>query len=419
MKINNDGLRLIYDQYSNEENRLTHALLHTVGSSEWLFSRFLENLVGVNVPLAGQTFEISTQKVPFSHGDNNPEEVESIPDAWIVDRSSKLGIAIEVKGNKNSLSLSQLRYHSSRIKDYKHPYLLVITPDLQKPRKILELERKEGKSLHVVWLSWDAVYQWLIKLPINKSPNRSKERFLAISMREYLERRREVLGFRGIYFPKGFNVFEAKAILNAEMAELESTVKKHYKVLVRRRPAITTFSQESVWDCFGVEKGFTSDLHITFDINETSHHISLTVPNSARRAWSRLKSIFSDEENLDLLFSILGTLRKEVPHLFVQFTQRHFIAQKFAVRDGFMEFDVDTLGSPFRGKGSKAREFSIWLPAIKDAIVNKKRINGQVMFISRFLFNETKGIERAEFIKTAKATVKAFKPLYDFLRKSD
>lgn len=110
MKIIKDGLHSLYDQYSNEENRLTHALLHTIGSSQWLFSRFLKNLVGVNVPLAGGTYEISTQKVPFSHGDNNPETVESVPDAWIIDGSSKLGIAVEVKDRKNALSLSQLRH---------------------------------------------------------------------------------------------------------------------------------------------------------------------------------------------------------------------------------------------------------------------------------------------------------------------
>jgi len=52
MKINKARLHPLYDRYANEENRLTHALLHTVSSSEWLFSRFLKNFVGVNVSLA-------------------------------------------------------------------------------------------------------------------------------------------------------------------------------------------------------------------------------------------------------------------------------------------------------------------------------------------------------------------------------
>ncbi|MBW1668252.1 MAG: hypothetical protein JRJ66_09415 [Deltaproteobacteria bacterium] len=48
MRINKDRLNPLYDQYSNEENRLTHALLHTIGSSQWLFSRFLREIVGVS-----------------------------------------------------------------------------------------------------------------------------------------------------------------------------------------------------------------------------------------------------------------------------------------------------------------------------------------------------------------------------------
>ena len=350
MKINKNRLHPLYDQYSNQENRLTHALLHSIGSSEWLLCRFLKYIIGYEISLTGETYEISTQKTPFSYGDENQEDIESIPDAWIVDENSRLGIVIEVKDRKNSLSLSQLRSHANKVKNYKYPYLLVITPDLKLPKKITDLEQKENERLHIVWRSWDEIYRWLINLNIPKSSQRTKDQFLVTSMREYLERRREVLGFQGIYFPSGFNVLEAKAILNAEMEELKSNVTELYKNLDKRRPAITTFSQESVWDCFGSEEGFTADLHLTLGMHEKSHHIALTVPNSAKKAWSRLKKVFSDEANQEQLFSILKSLRNEVPHLFIEFNQRHFVARKFGVSDGYMEFDIDTLGAPFRKK---------------------------------------------------------------------
>jgi hypothetical protein len=83
-----------------------------------------------------------------------------------------------------------------------------------------------------------------------------------------------------------------------------------------------------------------------------------------------------------------------------------------------MEFDVDTIDSRFRTNKSEAKEFPVWFDAITQAIVNKRRVNGQVMFKSRFFLNETKGINKPEFIDTAKDTVKAFKPLYTFLRRS-
>ena len=417
MKINRTRLHPLYDQYSNDENRLTHALLHTIGSSQSLFSRFLKDIVGISSFSARETYEISTQKVPFQHGDNDAKDIESIPDAWIVDGSSKLAIAIEVKDKKNSLRLNQLRGHANRIIDYQHQYLLAITPDLSEPDKIEELKRKERTKLNIVWRSWDEVYRWLMELAGKRVTRNEKESFLVSSMQEYLERRREVLGFQGIHFRSVFNVSEAKDILNAEMEELKPTIQTLYKDLGKRRPAITTFSQESVWDCFGSEEGFNADLHLTLGIHEKSHHIALTVPNSAKKVWPRLKKVFSDEANQEQLFSILKSLRNEVPHLFIEFNQRHFVARKFGVIDGYMEFDIDTLGAPFRKKDSKAKEFPVWLPAIKAAVVNKKRINGQVMFKSKFFFNETKGIDKPQFIETAKRTIKAFKPLYDFLRK--
>ena len=365
MKIKKDRLNPLYDQYSNEENRLTHALLHTIGSSQWLFSRFLKEIVGVSELAPRESYEISTQKVPFSHGDTDAREIESIPDAWIVSESSNLGIAIEVKDKKNSLRLNQLRGHANRIAYYRRQYLLVITPDLREPSKIEELKHKERRELNIVWRSWVEVHNWLVRLAGKGVSGRPMAAFLISSMLHYLERRSEVLGFRGIKFPHGFNVLDAKTILNSMMEELEGTVEKHYKDLVKRCPAITTFFQDAVWDCFGSEEGL-----------------------------------------------------KQIPHLFLEFNQRHFIAQKKGFRDGYMEFDIDTLGPPFKRKGSKAKEFRVWWDAFANAVIDKKRINGQVMFKSRFYLAETKGIDRPEFIRTARKTMKAFKPLHDFLRKA-
>jgi len=396
MKIDKNRLHPLYDQYSNAENRLTHALLHTIGSSPFLFSRFLKNIVGISDNLSGGIFEISTQKVPFSHGDDDQEKVESIPDAWIINEQKGIGIAIEVKDVKNNIRISQLSKHAARIHDYKKQYLLVITPDLKRPEKIDVLKRKEQKKLNIVWCSWNEIYRWLSKLQKSELSKRKKDEFLLKSMQEYLDRRREVLGFQGIKFDKGFNVNEGKIILNAEMEELELFVKKTFKDLVRRRPAITTFSLESVWDCFGVEDGFTSDLHLTFGIKETCHDIAIVVPNASNKPWKRLKEIFSDPKEEEKLLLILEDLRKQVPHLYVEFIQRHFIAQKIGIRDGFMEFNIDTLGKQFKNKKTKAKEFPIWYPAIKSAVLNKSNKPG--------------------FIKTAEKTIKAFKPLYKFIR---
>lgn len=416
MKIIRKRLNSIFDQYSNQENRLTHALLQTIGSSEWLLSTFLREMFRIN-DFSG-FFEISTQKVPLAQGDKEPKDIQSIPDAWIINEKQSLGIAIEVKNKKKSLRADQLYKHAKRICAYKSRYLLVISPDLEQPPLLSKPIALNRMNVRLVWQSWDKIYIWARKLEVRRAIKDKRDKFLVSSFRDYLERRREILGFQGIFFIDHFDVEQAKQILSAEMEEVKSHVGKIYKILVRRRPGITTFSQEGVWDCFGTKEGFTKDLHLTISIHEKYQDISLTIPNASISAWARLKEVFSDKNLLRELLQILKRLRKRIPHLYLEFIQRHFIAQRIGIRDGFMEFDIDTLGAPFKKRASGVREFQMWKAAIGEAVLNKKGVNGQVMFKVRYYFSETKDIHNPSFIKTAKHTIEALKPLYDFLRGS-
>ena len=420
MKIDKSRLNPLYDQYSNVENRLTHALLHTISCSASVLANFLREIAGIRRLSKRETYEICTQKVPFSHGDLETGEIESIPDAWIVDCSSQLGIAIEVKDKKNALRLEQLQRHANRIGAYREKYLLIITPDHVEPKKARELKLKAGRSLNVAWCSWDRIYRWLESNLVAKSGKGSEESFLFSSMKDYLERRSEVLGFRGIRFPDGFNVIEAKNILNAEMEELEPTVRKKFKGLGEdRRPAITTFSQEAVWDCFAaVGSQFTRDLHFSLSIHEGWQDISLTIPNAASKAWTRLKTVVSREKEKAELRKILEQLRKRLPHLYLIFLQRHFRAMRFGTIDGILEFSMDTLGGPFRNPKAKAKVLPVWWDAFQKAILRKTSLNAEVQFNARFFFNETKEITRPQFLRTAETTLLNFKPLYDFMRKT-
>jgi hypothetical protein len=200
------------------------------------------------------------------------------------------------------------------------------------------------------------------------------------------------------------------------MDELQPYVKNLYKDLVKRRGAVTTTTVFGVWDCFGSADGFTNDLHITLSINEESHNIAVVVPNSSRRAWRRLKDVFSNDKQTNELLSILAQLRKSVPYLYIEFVQRHYITRKKPIKDGQLTFNLDAIGKPFMQKGSKTKQSPIWFQAMQEAIINKKGINGQVAFSARFFLNETKGINSPKFLNTVKATLQNFKPLYEFLK---
>ena len=61
-----------------------------------------------------------------------------------------------------------------------------------------------------------------------------------------------------------------------------------------------------------------------------------------------------------------------------------------------------------------AKQSPIWLLAIQEAIINKRHLNGQVAFYTKFFFNETKGIDKPEFLNIVKSTLKNLKPLDDY-----
>ena len=200
------------------------------------------------------------------------------------------------------------------------------------------------------------------------------------------------------------------------MDELEPYISRKYKELNKRRGAITTFSVNGVWDCFGNEDGFTNDIHITLGINEESHNILMVIPNSSRKAWRRLKNIFSDGNSKNQLMSILAKLRNSVPYLYVEFVQRHFVTRQKGIQDGHLYFNIDAVGKPFIQKKSKTKLSSIWIQALQDAIINKRNLNGQVGFIAKFFLYETKNIDKPIFLNEVKNTLKEMKPLYDYLK---
>jgi hypothetical protein len=416
VKIETKKLTPLYDQYSNQENRLTHALMHTLAGSEKIFRQFLIQSLGIKEGLRGREFEISTQKRPFSQEDIDLKKVDSVPDGWIVENQGELGILIEVKDVKNGVRLSQLRSHLKRLAGYDTRYLLVITPDLNQPVKIDLLQNEAADSNTVIWKSWNELYVVFRKLRETEFQVLPKESYILDVMLDYLEHRREILGFQGIRFRGDYDVEEAKKILIAEMEALEETVHELFPRLTGRRGAITTaFSKSSVWDCFGASEGFTSDVHVTVSIGEQYHDISLTVPHGARHRWKRLKMIFNDKDLEDSLLRILEHLRQKVPDLFLEFIQRHFLYQRKSYRDAFLEFHIDTVGTPFKDDRSKIKEFPIWYSTIREAVAGKSSMNAQMMFKMRYYFSDTPNIDNEKFIDSAIQALKSLKPLYEFL----
>jgi hypothetical protein len=104
-----------------------------------------------------------------------------VPDGWIIDKQGGLGILIEVKGEKNSVRLDQLRSHLKRLENYENSTLLVITPDLILPQKVDALNSDRRCGSRIVWKSWNDLYAFFNKYRENLNISPARQKILSTS----------------------------------------------------------------------------------------------------------------------------------------------------------------------------------------------------------------------------------------------
>jgi hypothetical protein len=79
-------MRNIFDQYTQPENRVTHALMTVLDEDRALLGLFLQELVRVKPPINPRKLSVLEQQYP---GEEEPSEEEleqrGIPDGWIYD----------------------------------------------------------------------------------------------------------------------------------------------------------------------------------------------------------------------------------------------------------------------------------------------------------------------------------------------
>ncbi len=404
----------LFDQYSQYENRVTNALLQTLATSPRLARSFLKEFIGIQFNPRRERLILTAQKRPGTHGDRGgtpatETERDTVPDAWLVCEEGDWVVVVESKVERGKVRLDQLRGHLGGIGTNARRYLLVLTPDEQRPREVRILRARHPR---VYWHPWSKVHGWTSRA-LSSENNRAASWHLLRNLKGFLEMDEMLSGFQGIDFRDGYDTRRAKAILKSLMEKIRPGVLRLYPELRGGRGGITIFGM-GVWDCFGVEPKFTQDLHITLAIDEIETQISLTVPNSAKQRWWRLRHILEDPV-LSIRFQhTLAKLRGGVPELWIRFDQRHYITRQLPVYDARLDFKIDT--ADFLRPVPDVKVFSLWFKTAQEAILNRGRINLQLMFRARFPYDKVRKIQTPMFVQTALQTVKNFKPLYELLR---
>lgn len=371
-------MRSVFDQYSQMENKLTHALACALHHEPGLLRAFLR-WIEAEPPCPIGQLVVQQQTLPGQ--DESPDsydERRGLPDLVIHDDES-WAVLIESKV-QSKVSADQLRRHSRTAgrRGFEHTKLVVIAVD--------EPGEAQGKVRHLVWRD---VYALFSELAPGSFFAAELAKYMRALERQMIAQEYQVRGtltkFTGLRFDQDepYSYPEAKRLIRLLGDKLQR--RKDLAALGAdptgaRRTAITGRSANAVWDFIPlkVAKGannFTDYPHLTLAISRERATATITVPNGVRGGFkSRLKNrgfegfeelVLGIEENLRPL---IKKSHNASPVMYV--LQRHYKSQRSQAQvDATVSADLRTL-RPKGGGGVKHQPQ--WAEAIYELLTNKR-----------------------------------------------
>lgn len=420
-------MRNVFDQYSQPENRITHALATALHEDPALLRAFLKDIAGAAVkgiePLEvhQQTYPGSLEADPV---ESDPER-KGVPDIWITSGDDWC-VLIENKVLMRA-SGDQLARHlvTARRLGFKDVFSLVVT--------VAEPLNKLPDGVRVV--EWTAVYGWLLtKVKAHPWARRVTE-FLEVIEGKLAEQEQLMTGtlttFTGFPFgdERPFTYGEAKRVLGLAAAELRR--RRDLKSQLGMdpdlpgRPAITGRAQDSVWDFLTLSsaqdaENFTEFPHLTFAVSRTEVQAMVTIPHGIKRKFrKRLVALgmsgFSEllREVLDAMTPSLDLCDGMEPR--IRAVQRRYPSQRaIPFYDALLDFDLRTAFADQRPYKHQPQ----WLRAVYDCNV-AKRSNFQFQVGAAFPYRRCSATQSREILDRMAETWIACKPLLDALMGED
>lgn len=376
-------MRNIFDQYSQPENRLSHALLKSLENDRQLLKSFL--LWSTGRAVGRSRVQIYEQSLPGDPIELSEEDAQQrgLPDGCLTDGES-WAVLIESKFQARP-SVGQLRRHLKTAKRRGLPDACVLLLSIHPPPKRL--------PRGVYTKQWSEVYRWLTKFSGGSLWARYCLEYFQVTESkkaadEYLKEGKLTV-FSGIPFNTDvpYTYPQAKRLLGLIREELcrDKRLAKHLDadLAALGRTAITGREGRGVWDFIPLKharaaKVFTQYPHLTIGILDDRVGAHVTIPNGIR---SRLRTNLLGESRDDFqkliqettmaLVKSLGRVKGFVPEIIVM--QRHYLSQRSAgVVDCQLRFDARTTlpkGSRHRGK---VRPQPQWLLAAYDALESRR-----------------------------------------------
>ena len=376
-------MRNVFDQYSQPENKLTHALMVSLDSDRWLLNSFIRWVTGKN--MGKQKLVVLEQSLPGDECDLSEKEIQrrGLPDGCITDEDG-WGLLIESKFSAKP-STDQLRRHlrTARRRGIEDVSLLLITVHAVPGRLPDKVNVKQ----------WWEVYAWLCKDAASSSWARRCIEYMQVAETKEAEagylQEGKLTVFSGIPFGRDepYSYGQAKRLLKLLREELclDKRLSKQVgaDLIAPGRPAITGRERSSVWDFIPIThahraKNHTQYLHLTLAIRENCVAVYVTVPNGIKpRLRSKLLGANPGEFE-SLIQTVTTNMVKSLKGvegfvLEVVVVQRHFRSQSSpGVVDCELRFDGRTAlpkTSRYRGQVKSQPQ---WVKAAYDALAHRQ-----------------------------------------------
>jgi len=419
-------MRNVFDQYTQPENRITHALVTALAEDQKLLRAFVRWVTGVSAP-AGK-LHIVEQRLPGEPDEHSEVDAarRGLPDAWIYNDDTWC-LLIESKIAATLKNDQLLRHQKTAVRrGFERVNLLAL--DVIEPRNSL--------PAGVVFRRWQDVYTWLAGKERESDWAGRVVQYLEVADNRWAEegylKEGTLTTFSGIPFhaDEPYNYLEAKRVLKLAMEEL-----RNKKVLVREigmdpklggRSSITGKDGIAVWDFLRLkgsttDEAFTKNPHLTLSIEHDRLLAMITVPHGIKtESRRRLVDLGSDgfqdllEHVNRRLMKALGSAKGAAPWGIV--VQRRYPSQRAAaIVDAKIEYDLRT-AFPATNKKSQVKVQTQWLQATYDALCHK-RSNLQVSVGAVFPYGFCPSTTKPEIINSISEVWLACKPLLEVMQK--
>lgn len=341
-------MRNVFDQYSQAENRITHALMTALNEDRELLGDFLRDVVGAGPPPSSARLRVLEQQFP-GEAEQREDDLDryGVPDAWIHDDEGWC-LVLESKVTaafRPEQIVSHLRTAERR--GFSVASAVSITPEFVEHSALLRS------------LRWRDVYVWL---------NQRRGHYWADKAASYLEIAEAKLTELGVFtegtltmfagFPfdddHPYTYLEAKRLLGLAMAELRSDERLHalgVSPMEQGRGAIRGSKDRRVWDLLPLApqgSTFTNAPHLTLGVHEESVEAMLTFPHAMDRSIRRRVTNLGTEGFQHCIGAVLDNMKPlldRYPGMVPTFRgiQRRYRTQTIVrAIDALIEFDLRT-----------------------------------------------------------------------------